>query len=81
MKPLGQLIKQAGHVIMACRRVSAGGGEAKSFAGLKGSFDVMQCDLADLQSVRDFGEAFLQKYDSLDGLMIQFGQSSLLSSN
>lgn len=36
-----QLVKQGGHVIMACRRVDSGEEEAKSFSGLKGSFDVM----------------------------------------
>ena len=32
-----QLVKQGGHAIMACRRVSAGEEAAKSFAGLEGS--------------------------------------------
>ena len=49
-----QLIKQGGHVVMACRRVDAAEGEAKCFQGLKGSHDIIRCDLADLQSVRDF---------------------------
>ena len=68
-----QLVKQGGHVVMACRRVGAGEGEAKSFNGLKGSHEVMHCDLADLQSVRDFANAFLNKYDRLDGLMCNAG--------
>ena len=68
-----QLVKQGGHVIMACRRVDAGEAEAKSFNGLKGSFDIMHCDLADLQSVRDFAHAFLKKYHHLDGLMCNAG--------
>ena len=68
-----QLIKQGGHVVMACRRVSAGEEEAKAFQGLKGSFEVMACDLANLQSVRDFAEAFLKKHDRLHGLMCNAG--------
>jgi NAD(P)-dependent dehydrogenase (short-subunit alcohol dehydrogenase family) len=63
-----QLVKQGGHVVMACRRVEAGEHEAKSFEGLKGSYEVMQCDLGDLQSVRNFTKEFLSKHDRLDGL-------------
>ena len=44
---------------MACRRVDAAEEEAQSFKGLKGTHDVIHCDLADLQSVRDFVDAFL----------------------
>jgi NAD(P)-dependent dehydrogenase (short-subunit alcohol dehydrogenase family) len=53
---------------MACRRTDAGKKVAKSFKGLKGSYEVMRMDLADFQSVRDFAEAFQEKYDRLDGL-------------
>ena len=63
-----QLVKQGGHVVMACRRVEAGEEAAKSFEGLKGSYEVMRCDLADLQSIRDFAEAFKKKHNRLDGL-------------
>jgi len=63
-----QLVKQGGHVVMACRRPHAGEEVAKSFSGLEGSYEVMKLDLANLQSVRDFATAFQQKYDRLDGL-------------
>jgi light-dependent protochlorophyllide reductase len=72
-----QLVKQGGHVVMACRRPDAGEEVAKSFKGLKGSNEVMKCDLADLQSVRDFVDAFLKKYDRLDGLMCNAGMVSM----
>jgi NAD(P)-dependent dehydrogenase (short-subunit alcohol dehydrogenase family) len=72
-----QLIKQGGHVVMACRRVDAAEEEAKSFQGLKGTHDVIRCDLADLQSVRDFVQAFLQKYDRLDGLSCNAGMVNM----
>jgi light-dependent protochlorophyllide reductase len=72
-----QLIKQGGHVVMACRRVEAGEEEAKSFAGLKGSYEVIKCDLADLQSVRDFVDAFFKKHDRLDGLMCNAGMVNM----
>lgn len=68
-----QLVKQGGHVVMACRRTEAGEEVAKSFKGLKGSYDVMRIDLADLQSVRDFVAEFLKKYDRLDGLACNAG--------
>ena len=72
-----QLIKQGGHVVMACRRVSAGEEVAESFRGLKGSYEVIKCDLADLQSVRDFVNEFLMKYSQLNGLVCNAGMVSM----
>jgi retinol dehydrogenase-13 len=72
-----QLIKQGGHVVMACRRTDAGEEVAKSFSGLKGSYEVIKLDLADLQSVRDFVDEFLKKYDRLDGLACNAGLVSM----
>lgn len=68
-----QLVKQGAHVVMACRRVEAGEAEAKSFEGLKGSHEVIRCDLADLQSVRDFVTTFKSRHTRLDGLMCNAG--------
>jgi light-dependent protochlorophyllide reductase len=68
-----QLIKQGGHVVMACRRPDAAEEVAKSFSGLKGSYDIIRCDLADLKSVRDFVAEFKNKYDRLDGLACNAG--------
>ncbi len=72
-----QLVKQGGHVVMACRRPDAGEEAAQSFAGLKGSYEVMRCDLADLQSVRDFVAEFLGKYERLDGLGCNAGMANM----
>ncbi len=72
-----QLVKQGGHVIMACRRTHAGEAAAQSFSGLKGSYEVMQLDLADLQTVRDFATEFKQKYDRLDGLDCNAGMVNM----
>ena len=68
-----QLVEQGGHVVMACRRIEAGEEATQSFSGLKGSYDVMRLDLADLQSVRDFAAEFQAKYDRLDGLACNAG--------
>lgn len=68
-----QLIKQGGHVIMACRRVEAGKEVAREFAGLKGSCEVIRCDLADLQSVRDFVATYKANHSRLEGLMCNAG--------
>ena len=63
-----QLVKQGAHVFMACRRIDAGEEARETFEGLKGTSEVMHCDLADLASVRSFVEAFRSKHDRLDGL-------------
>lgn len=74
-----QLVKQGGHVVMACRRTSAGEEAAKSFDGLKGSWEVMECDLSELASVRRFVEGFLAKHDRLDGLMCNAGMVNMVN--
>ncbi|MEM7119170.1 MAG: SDR family NAD(P)-dependent oxidoreductase [Chloroflexota bacterium] len=74
-----QLVKQGGHVVMACRRPDAGEEAAQSFGGLNGSYEVMKCDLADLQSVRDFVAAFQAKHDRLDGLACNAGMANMNS--
>jgi len=72
-----QLIKQGGHVVMSCRRIDAAGEVARSFSGLKGSYEIIRCDLADLQSVRDFVGAFLSRYNRLDGLSCNAGMVNM----
>jgi retinol dehydrogenase-13 len=72
-----QLVKQGGHVVMACRRTDAAEEVVKSFIGLKGSYEVMRLDLADLKSVRDFVAKFLEKYDRLDGLACNAGMVNM----
>ncbi len=72
-----QLVRQGGHVVMACRRPDAGEEAATSFAGLTGSYEVMRLDLADLQSVRDFAAEFLSKYNRLDGLVCNAGLANM----
>lgn len=74
-----QLVKQGGHVVMACRRPDAGRKAAEEFKGLKGSWEVMKLDLADLQSVRDFAAGFRKKHDRLDGLDCNAGMVNMNS--
>ena len=71
-----QLLKQGGHVVMACRRPEAGEEAARSFDGPK-SYEVMKCDLADLKSVRDFVTEFVGKHDRLDGLACNAGMANM----
>lgn len=72
-----QLIKQGAHVVMACRRVEAAQEVAKAFEPLTGSYEVIECDLADLQSVRDFVEAFLQEHNELHGVVGNAGMVNM----
>lgn len=72
-----QLITQGAHVVMACRRVDAGQQVAKEFSILKGSYEVLRLDLADLSSVRSFAKAYLSKYDQLHGLDCNAGMVSM----
>jgi len=73
-----QLAKQGAHVIAACRRVSVANEAFAELKNLRGSIEVMQLDLASLDSVRNFADAFLAKYDRIDGLVnnagLAFGQ-------
>ena len=62
---------------MACRRPDAGEEAARSMADLRGTYEVMQVDLADLQSVRDFVAAFLAKHELLDGLACNAGMVNM----
>jgi len=72
-----QLVKQGAHVVMACRRVEAGEKEAQSFHELKGSFEVLKCDLADLQSVRRFVSTFLKNHETLHGIVGNAGMVNM----
>ena len=72
-----QLVRQGGHVVLACRRTDAAEEAARSFSGLKGSHEVMRLDLADLQSVRNFVAEFTASHDRLDGLACNAGLVSM----
>lgn len=72
-----QLVKQGAHVVMACRRPNAGEEARQSFQNPKGTNEVIKCDLADLQSVRDFVSEFKSKHNQLDGLMCNAGMVNM----
>lgn len=72
-----QLVKQGAHVVMACRRPDAGEIAQETFSGLKGSSEVIKCDLANLQSVRNFVTDFHASYQRLDGLMCNAGMVNM----
>lgn len=72
-----QLVKQGAHVVMACRRTEAGEEVAKPFAEYKGSYEVVRCDLADLESVRAFVKTFKSNHSQLDGLACNAGMVNM----
>jgi NAD(P)-dependent dehydrogenase (short-subunit alcohol dehydrogenase family) len=68
-----QLAEQGAHVIGACRRVEAGKQAFVNVGDILGSVEIMELDLASLASIRRFAEAFLVKYERLDGLVNNAG--------
>ena len=68
-----QLVRQGSHVVLACRRVDAGNEAAATIASGRGTAAVMSLDLGELDSVRRFARAFLDKYDRLDALVNNAG--------
>lgn len=62
---------------MAVRRTEAGKEAAKNFGSFEGTYEIMRCDLADLESVRAFVEAFLKKHKQLDGLACNAGMVNM----
>lgn len=70
-----RLAQQGATVVGACRRVEAGQ-EAFARLNARGSVEILKLDLASLTSVRQFAEAFLAKYDRLDGLANNAGMVS-----
>lgn len=72
-----QLIKQGAHVVMACRRESAAIDVAKEFKNFKGSYEVIKCDLSNLESVKEFANTFKSKHKSLHGLVCNAGMVNM----
>jgi len=72
-----QLVKQGAHVVMACRRPSAGEEARSSFENPIGTSEVIKCDLSDLDSVRNFVAEFKSKNDRLDGLICNAGMVNM----
>jgi NAD(P)-dependent dehydrogenase (short-subunit alcohol dehydrogenase family) len=68
-----QLAEQGATVVGACRRVDAGREAFADLSNIRGSVEIIELDLASLASVRRFAEAFLAKYDRLDGLVNNAG--------
>lgn len=72
-----QLVKQGAHLVMAVRRPDAGEEARKNFKNVKGTSEIIKCDLADLESVREFVNAFKSKHNQLDGLMCNAGMVNM----
>jgi NAD(P)-dependent dehydrogenase (short-subunit alcohol dehydrogenase family) len=73
------LARKKAHVILACRSPErAGDALASLMAAVPGaSAEVMQLDLASLESVRAFAESYLAQRKSLDGLINNAGVMAL----
>lgn len=69
------LAKKGATVIMACRNQQKGEAAAKQIrnANPKGTVEVMQLDLGDLDSVRAFADEFKEQHDRLDLLINNAG--------
>ncbi len=63
------LIDRGWHVIMACRDVRKGGEAAQNFGFPAGSYTLMQVDVADLDSVRQFARQVQATGRSIDALV------------
>lgn len=74
-----QLLKQGAHVTMAVRRIEAAEEVAKEFTNLKGTYDIMRIDLADLKTVREFVIEYKAKHDHLEGLDCNAGMANMLA--
>jgi NAD(P)-dependent dehydrogenase (short-subunit alcohol dehydrogenase family) len=68
-----QLAEQGATDVGACRRVEAGKEAFADLGDIRGSVEIMELDLASLASIRRFAEAFLAKYNRLDGLVNNAG--------
>ena len=62
---------------MACRRESAAIDVAKEFKNFKGSYEVIKCDLSNLESVKEFANTFKSKHKSLHGLVCNAGMVNM----
>jgi len=64
-----QLLSQGAHVILASRNVAKAEAAVSDFAGLKGSTEIVECDLSSLDSVREAAGAISAQHKALDGLI------------
>mgnify|MGYP001793933458 CR=1 FL=1 len=59
------LVGRGGHVVLACRDVAAGErAKAEILAGARGTAEVRELDLADLDSVAAFAKALTEQLES-----------------
>lgn len=65
--------EKGANVIMASRSVEKGETARAQIGQTRGAITVMQLDLADFSSIRQFADAFKQKYDRLDVLLNNAG--------
>lgn len=74
-----ELAKAGATVVMACRSLERGERAKQEAIAQSGSrlIELMECDLGSFESIRNFAQAFKQKYDRLDVLLNNAGVVSL----
>ncbi|EIT85868.1 short-chain dehydrogenase/reductase SDR [Fictibacillus macauensis ZFHKF-1] len=70
-----KLAAEGAKVIMLCRNLERGNEARKEAQQQSGStaIELMQCDLGDIASIKNFAQEFLKKYDTLDILLNNAG--------
>ena len=64
-----QLVTQGAHVVLASRNVAKAESAASELAQLRGTVEVVKCDLSSLASVRDCVKAIQESHQVIDGLV------------
>lgn len=64
-----QLLSQGAHVILASRNVAKAEAAISDFSGVKGSTEIVECDLSSLDSVREATRTITAQHKVLDGLI------------
>lgn len=74
----GELARAGHHVVMLCRNVELGNQVAADFGAqtLQARIDSIPCDLARLDSVRAAAETVLERYPSIDRLILNAGMAA-----
>lgn len=65
--------EKGAEVIIACRSLKKGDSAKKKIGKVRGNIEVMQLDLMDFESIKNFTDNFSKKYSRLDVLLNNAG--------